>query len=100
MFKTALTAASLALVATATPAIAQTHVPNTTVSFADLDLSTAEGQEALDRRINAAAREICGVDAPRTGTRIKTSERRCFEAARKSVKQQVATLVEDSQRGG
>ncbi len=101
MIKTALTAASLALVATAAPAIAgDKDAPSTSVTFADLNLSTPEGQEMLDNRIDAAARAICQMDSQRTGTRINTSERRCYTNAKKSVKQQVATLIEDTQRGG
>jgi UrcA family protein len=34
-------------------------VPTKTVSFRDLDLSTADGAQALYVRIEAAAREVC-----------------------------------------
>jgi UrcA family protein len=34
-------------------------VPTRTVSFGDLDLSTAHGAQALYDRIEAAAREVC-----------------------------------------
>jgi UrcA family protein len=34
-------------------------VPTKTVSFRDLDLSTAQGAQALYDRIEAAAREVC-----------------------------------------
>ncbi len=97
MIKTALTAASLALVATATPAIAG-DANSAKVSFADLDLSTAEGQETLDNRINRAARSVCQIDGGRTGTHINS--RKCYNDAQSSVKEQVAAVVLDAQRGG
>jgi UrcA family protein len=34
-------------------------VPTKTVSFRDLDLSTAQGAQALYDRLDAAAREVC-----------------------------------------
>lgn len=102
MIKTALTAASIALVATAAPAIAgPLDAPTQKVSFADLDLSTPEGQAALDRRIDAAARDVCHLDDMRTGTRLKAQERkRCYAKARASAENQVAAIIEDRQRGG
>jgi UrcA family protein len=57
---------SLALIASATtiaPTVAEAFEPVTVTSSvrtADLDLSSAKGQQALDRRIVNAAREVCG----------------------------------------
>jgi len=54
---------ALALVAAATPSPAFALEPVTATSIvrtADLDLSSANGERELDRRIVQAAREVCG----------------------------------------
>ena len=57
---------ALALIASATtitPTVAQAFEPVTVTSIvqtADLDLSSSNGQQELDRRIVQAAREVCG----------------------------------------
>lgn len=49
----------------ATAASAQPTVTAiSTVQTADLDLSTAKGQRALDLRLNQAAKEVCGTASP------------------------------------
>lgn len=95
MFKKTLALSLLGAAIVATPASAQTDAGQSlTVQFDDLNLSTPEGQKALDKRIETAAREVCGVDKKRTGTRIQSSARKqCLEEARASVKSQVAELV-------
>ncbi|WP_294122396.1 UrcA family protein [Sphingomonas sp.] len=46
---------------TATPALAEQPVTAVSiVQTADLDLSTASGQRALDQRLAQAAKEVCG----------------------------------------
>lgn len=64
------------------PAMADTvSVP---VRFADLDLSSAEGQRAFNRRIAAAGRQICGsVDSERDLSR-RASITKCLSAVRMS----------------
>jgi UrcA family protein len=62
---------------TATPALAESPVVTTsTVQTADLDLSSAKGQRALDLRINRAVKDVCGIasDADVAG---KNEVRRC-----------------------
>ena len=56
-----LTAASI-LGGTAAPAFAQpaAAAPTRVVSYADLNLASAAGRAVLDRRINAAVRDVCG----------------------------------------
>jgi UrcA family protein len=44
----------------ATPALAEPIVATTSVQTADLDLSSAKGQRALDQRLNRAVKEVCG----------------------------------------
>ncbi|MBD2843184.1 UrcA family protein [Erythrobacter rubeus] len=98
----AIAAASFGLIATSAPALADTVEQNSeTISIAGLDLSTAEGQEMLDRRIDRVARTVCGVGKTRTGTRIPShSARTCYEKAVVSAKEQVAAMIESAQRGG
>ncbi|MGZ8349299.1 MAG: UrcA family protein [Allosphingosinicella sp.] len=61
MFKSSIAIAAAILTASSTAALALPHYsPTRTVSYADLDLSTAAGRERLDRRIAAAVRDVCG----------------------------------------
>lgn len=67
------------------------------VKHADLDLSTAKGQKALDRRIDAEARRYCGMNSQQTGTRVTArSASECFAQARAAARAQVASLIEKS----
>lgn len=50
------------------------------VQHADLDLSTAQGQAELDKRIDRAARKACTVSAP-TGTMLKKLDQECYASA-------------------
>jgi UrcA family protein len=54
-----------------------------TVSFADLDLTSAQGQESLYQRLRNAARGVCGSTDPRiTGSLgLAADNRECFERA-------------------
>jgi len=99
--KIAAAAASIGLVMTAAPVLAGPEAaPRMEVSTAGLDLSSAEGQRILDRRIDRAAREVCQVDRTRVGTRIRSqAARECLAKARASAQRQVAVIVEE-QRGG
>ncbi len=97
----ALATAAVGLAFTATPALAGSDYPSVTVSTEGLDLSTVKGQELLERRINRAARQVCQLDEAVTGTRIQSHQaRECVAKARAGVEQQVATLIQDQQRGG
>jgi UrcA family protein len=70
------------------------------ISYADLDLSTEEGRAALDRRIDDAARAMCGRDVT-TGTILAHGKSsRCVERAKASVHQTIAERVaRDRNRG-
>ena len=62
---------------TATPALAEPAAISTAkVQVADLDLSSPQGQRALDRRLTRAVIEVCGAasDADLSG---KNEVRRC-----------------------
>lgn len=98
----AIASATLALAFTATPALANTsEVPTVGVEYADLNLSTPEGQARLERRIETAARSVCSVHENRPGTRIRSPELdTCLANARASGKKQMAAIVSDQRRGG
>ena len=62
---------------TATPALAEPSVIATSiVQTADLDLSTAQGQRALDQRLGQAVKEVCGI-ASDVDVAGKNDVRRC-----------------------
>lgn len=102
MLKTAMTAAALSFAAFSTAATAgSSDVPHTQVKVADLNLSTAEGQKRLDRRIHAAAKKICQIGKAQSTSRIPSADRqKCYDAALSSTRAQVASLIEAQQRGG
>lgn len=102
MTKTFALAAACGLALTATPVLASANdVPKASIEFRDLNLDTPEGQAALDQRIEAVAREICGLDSVLTGTRIRSnSSRDCYKTALKSAKAQVAARIKEDRRGG
>lgn len=90
-------AALVALGATAAPAYAQ----SLSISYRDLDLSTEQGQKALDRRIDSAVRKYCGTNERITGTRISASEsRECYAETMKQAKAQFAAVVDEQRVGG
>ena len=102
MFKNALTAAGVSLALIATPSFAApSDTPSADVKIADLNLGTAEGQKTLEGRIEAAARNVCGVGRHQTGSRMKSREvKRCVANAKEQVSKQVATIVDNQRLGG
>ena len=84
----------------AAPLAAQTQPGQTVaVKYSDLDLSTEKGQAKLERRINAAAREVCKTNTVRTGTRMRSNDRtQCLETARASVRTQLAELINNERQ--
>ena len=97
-----LAAAALLGAATAfvSPAGAETSA-SVAVKYSDLNLSSRSGQAQLDRRIDKAARSICGIDDVITGSRLPSTEaRQCYEQAKASVHDQVAErIARDNSRG-
>jgi UrcA family protein len=93
-------AAALAGAATvfAAPAAAEDSVG---IKYSDLDLSTRAGQQKLERRIDGAAREACGMDQIRTGRFTpSTAQRECYQKTKASVGEQVAQMIaRDTPRG-
>lgn len=82
-------------VAFAAPAIAtETTTTTTGVRYADLDLSTESGRQEFDRRLDRAARDVCGMNEKAVGSRISTREARaCYRQARAELGRQFATVV-------
>jgi len=58
--KSTIIAAAIASAIAAVPAHADTTRTSTQVEVADLDLTTAEGEAALEERMQDAVREMCG----------------------------------------
>lgn len=81
----------------AVPAAAQ----DMRVEYADLNLSSKEGRKALDRRIDAAARQYCNYDGIVTGSRLRSRDAtRCYREAKSEAKKQVAAIVAEERLGG
>ncbi|EIZ78406.1 hypothetical protein WSK_3025 [Novosphingobium sp. Rr 2-17] len=97
MFKIANTTTAIAAAAICTAALFASpaaYAKSVEVSYADLDLTTAEGQKALDRRLNRAARSACGLDEVTTGTHLPSaSARLCYEQARAKSKERLAEAI-------
>jgi len=104
MFKTpaALIAAAIAATgAGALPAAAAPRMTSIAVTHGDLDLTTQDGQDMLQRRMNRAASQVCRM--PNNPTlRTAQDEATCFRQARRTVSVQFAEVLADNQvaRGG
>lgn len=74
------------------------------VSFNDLDLTTVEGQKILDTRLDRAARSVCKVARPTTGTLLNSDiDRNCYRQALGKARGHMASAVDkvqDSRLGG
>lgn len=96
----ALATAAIGLAVTATPAIAGGDKNAMVVKYDDLNLNSKAGQEHLERRIDAAAKKVCGI-SERTGTRLQSGKaQRCYQKAKAQANAAFASVVEDSRRGG
>lgn len=75
------------------PALAQQGAP-LAIKTSDLDLATEAGQAQLARRVDAAAREACGMEAVRSGTRLPSrAASKCYEEAKAAATRQVNQRV-------
>jgi UrcA family protein len=87
-----------AAVAASVPAFADTvdAAPTIAVSYADLNLSSTEGQSRLHHRLTAAARNVCeGTLQP--GTKIQPAYSACVSKAMSAANTQFAALTTKSQ---
>lgn len=102
MIRHSLALALAAAAAFAAPAaLAQTEAKSIRVEYKDLNLSSEKGQEILERRLETAARKVCGISSHTTGTHlIRPAARKCYESARRDMNQRFAEVVSNSRRGG
>lgn len=92
-----LAAAAAAATITATPALAE----SVRVEYKDLNLATAQGQEALQGRLESAARQVCGMRDIRTGTRVPDPQaRECYKTVLADMEHKFAGIVEKANKGG
>ncbi|MBB4857835.1 UrcA family protein [Novosphingobium chloroacetimidivorans] len=99
MIKIAPVAAAIAAAALgiAAPAFAN----DVTVTYKDLDLSSAKDQKTLARRMDAAAKAACGLDDTTTGSRlVPPSAKACYKDAKSRSQATLATLIGEAQVGG
>ncbi len=66
-------------VASAPAAATETGVATKTVSYADLNMNSAEGRARLDARIRAAAKSVC--EAPVAEFAARATQGRCIATA-------------------
>ena len=92
-------AATLALAAALPAQATASETKQVSVSYSDLDLSTEDGRVALERRIEQAAQEMCGMDGRlTTGSRMPTySMRACYKKATSQIGESVARAIEKSE---
>ena len=85
------TAALLAFAAPAFADLADSSA-RVTISTSDIDLTSAKGREALDRRVQSAVNRICGT--PILGTREEAEALgTCRTETRAAVQPQVQTML-------
>lgn len=85
----------------AAPALANGYETRSVeVAYHDLDLTTLEGVQKFDRRVDRAARDVCGLNDIATGTRIPASgAHACYREAKDKIGARVAALVAARPRG-
>ncbi len=95
----ALAALAAAIVsANAVPALAAPR--SVAVKYADLDLSTPQGQAKLDQRVDRAAKGVCTTYQVMTGSlRTANVDEKCYQEALANLKAQLATLTGPKQQG-
>jgi UrcA family protein len=96
------TALVLSAAIMAMPAVAAEAEPNSVrVEYKDLDLTTRTGQDELQRRLDRAARSVCGMNELKTGTRLHSADQnRCYRDARSSLDRHFAALIDKHAQGG
>lgn len=99
MHKILAVAAALGLALPAAPALAEYQ--SIAVSYGDLDLASPQGQKRLDRRIESAARKVCGYYGRTNASTLEsTKARACYKQARAGALTQFAAVVEQRAKGG
>lgn len=80
----AFTTAAIAPVASAHAATMDDSVVTQQISYADLDLTTAQGQDALNNRLEIQVRRVCRVNE--RGTLAREEEQACIVTAMNKVR--------------
>lgn len=91
---------SAAIFFTTSNAQAQPSHVSEPVSYADLDLRTASGQAALDRRIEATARRLCQVSGQNSGFDEWVRQRRCFRESMYLARGRARVAIAQAQSDG
>jgi len=79
----------------ALPPSARAEEPvSATISIADLDLTSRAGRAALDRRIEGAARRVCGRKPDVRALVAMSAYRECIDTARASTVEQVRVALQ------
>ncbi len=86
----------------ALPAVsAQAEETSVRVEYSDLNLASPRGQERLARRIETAARRVCGYHSRANASIIENNEARaCYKRAKAGALTQFAAVVERRAKGG
>ncbi len=91
--KQALTCAAMAIavtIAAAPAAVLAASSDGVTVKTGDLDLASAEGKAALDRRTRSAAAQVCaGETASESRLAAAQARRQCLDAVREQIQRQL-----------
>ncbi len=83
----------------AQPAMAGSDRVTVNVAYGDLNLTTEEGQDELQSRVDRAAKKVCRIGGKRTLSNA-LAERACYQEAHKKVSVQMASLIRDNKLGG
>ncbi len=94
-------AAAIAVTATgfSASASAQNRITRSVeVSYADLDLTSADGQETLDGRIKGAVRQVCGGYDSKS-LKDMADHKGCVQEAKMSAKRAKVSLIAKAEAG-
>lgn len=71
------------------------------VRYNDLDVKSGNGQQELQRRIEVAARDVCGMSERNTGSLAPSaSSRTCYVRALNTMEREVAARIGNSEQRG
>lgn len=102
MLKTiSLSLAGAALLAAGSVSAQDRDTRTTGVTHQDLDLSTEQGRTELNRRIDNAAKQVCGMNERSLGSNIATRESRtCYRAAKRDLERHFAQVLAEPGTAG
>ena len=92
---------AMAAATMAMPAVAAGEPAATArVDYKDLDLATKAGRDELERRLDRAARSVCGTDQAMSGTRLPPqAARQCLRDVRARLDRQFASMIGGEPQG-